>query len=166
MAVIRARASSPLPIRLAPRTDLPTLDQPDQRQAQLVGHLLAHDVLFLDRGVGRAAADAEVAAAADRASVDPGTPEDEVRGQEVLEVVAAVIGREAGDGPDLVEAAGIDQGVDALADREASAVALAPHAHFPAEPVRGGLAAVQFVELRLPVHGGPFRYVASEGVGR
>src|SRR6202171_6834487 len=85
--------------------------------ARRVGSGLARQVLFLERGVGRAAAHGEVVAADDdRAPVDPRAAEDEVRRYESLELVGRVVGGPARDLADLVEAAGIDQLGDALAD--------------------------------------------------
>ena len=55
------------------------VDQADDRQAQLVGHLLGVDLLLGDGGVGRAAPDGEVVAADHhRAAVDAAPTHDEV----------------------------------------------------------------------------------------
>ena len=58
----------------------------------------------------------------------------------------------AGDGADLVEAAAIDQAVDALAHGEPAAVVLALDLVGAAHPPRQLLARAQLVELRLPAH--------------
>src|SRR5439155_677207 len=131
------------------------LDQADQRQPQLVGHRLALQVLFLDGGVGRAAAHREVVAADDdRAPVHFCAAEDEVRRRERLEVVGRVVGGLAGDLADLVEGAGIDELGDALADGHPAARVLALHALRAAELLGEALAAPQLVHLRLPGHRG------------
>ena len=59
------------------------VDEPDDRQAQLVRHLLGMDLLLEDRRVGGAAAHREVVAADDDgAAVDAGPSHDEVGGRE------------------------------------------------------------------------------------
>ena len=130
------------------------LDDADQRQAQLVGHLLALVVLALDGGVGGAAPHREVVAAHDhRPAVEPRPAEDEVGRRQLLQVVLGVVGGLPGDLADLVEALRVDEPVDALADRVAPAVVL------PLDPLRAAqalgelLAALQLVHLGLPVHG-------------
>src|SRR5262245_49048593 len=132
------------------------LYQADQRQAQLVGHLLAEQVLVLERGVRGAAAHGEVVAAYHhRAPVDGRSSEDEVRGREALEVVVLVVGRLAGDLADLVEAPGIHELVDPLPNRQASAVVLAAHSLLAAQLLGESLAALEFLELWLPAHSSP-----------
>ncbi len=132
------------------------LDQADQRQAQVVRHPLALVVLAPDGRVGRAAAHGEVVAADhDRAAVDLGAPEHEVRRGEGDQVVVRVVARAAGDLADLVEAAGVGELGDALEDRQAPAVVLALHALGPAQ-LRGELLAPsQLVQLLLPIHAAP-----------
>ena len=58
----------------------------------------------------------------------------------------------AGDGADLVEAALVDQAVDAFAHREPAAVVLALHLVGAAHLAGHALARPQFVQLRLPGH--------------
>src|SRR5262249_68484 len=60
-------------------------------------------------------------------AVDPGAAEDEVGGSEALELVGLIVGGNAGNLADLVEAARVRELADALADGEAAAVALPLH---------------------------------------
>jgi hypothetical protein len=124
-----------------------------------VGHLLAQQMLLLDRGVGGATAHGEVVAADhDRPAVDPGPPEDEVRRREVGEVVVTVVARLAGDLAQLVKAAGVDEPVDPLADGQSAAVVLSLDARGAAELLGKRLAPPQLLHLGLPSHdfaGGP-----------
>ena len=129
------------------------LDHADQRHAILVGVALDEDVLFLDGGVGRAAAHREVVAGdGDVPAVDLGAAHHGIGRHQVEKVVAAVIFGLAGDAADLAERALVDQPVDALAHGEAPAVVLALHlvraAHAPGEL----LAAAQLVHFRFPRH--------------
>ena len=129
------------------------LDHADQRHAVLVGVALDEDVLFLDGGVGRAAAHREVVAGdGDGPAVDLGAAHHGVGRHQVHKVVAAVIFGLAGDAADLAERVLVDQPVDALAHGEAPAVVLALHlvraAHAPGEL----LAAAQLVHFRFPRH--------------
>ena len=125
--------------------------QAHQRQAQLVRHLLGHHLLLPDRRVGRAAAHREIVAADhDRPAVDPAAAEHEIRRLERLELaVLAVLGA-AGERADLVEAAGIEQRVDALAHGELAGVVLALDLVGPAHVPRERLAAAQFLDIGFP----------------
>ena len=117
------------------------LDDADDRQAQLVGHALGQDRLHRDGGVGRAAAHREVVAQHDhRAAVDLRSPHHAVGRRELGQLVVGVVLGLAGDGADLVEAALVDQPVDALAHREPAAVVLALHLVGPAHLARHALA--------------------------
>src|SRR5206468_7971771 len=125
-----------------------------ERQAQLVRHLLALQMLALDRGVGRTATHREVVAADDdRPAVEPRPAEHEVGRDELLEVVGGVVVGASRDLADLVKAAGIDELVEALADRVAPARMLPRHALGPAELLSELLPPPQLVHLRFPVHG-------------
>ncbi len=129
------------------------LDQTDERQPQLVGHLLAQQMLLLDRRVGRATAHGEVVSADDDgATVDTGATEDEVRRREARQIIGAVIGRLARDLAELVERAGVHERVDALADGEAAAIVLSLHALRAAELLGERLASPQLVHLVRPAH--------------
>src|SRR5262249_51135103 len=113
----------------------------------------ALQVLFLDRGVGRAAAHREVVAADDdRAAIDFPAAEDEIGGRERLQIVGRVVGGLAGDLADLVKRARIDELGDAFADRHAAARVLAFYAPGPAELLRHRFTPPQLVHLRLPGH--------------
>src|SRR6185312_1266037 len=111
--------------------------------------------LAADRTVGMAAARREVVGADDGgAPVDPAPAADVVRGRELGDPTFVVVAREAGDRADLVEAAGIEQQVDALATSELAAIALADHARVGrvrAEPgVRDPLQRLHRLEGRRP----------------
>ncbi|MGY3492657.1 hypothetical protein ACVW1B_002076 [Bradyrhizobium sp. USDA 4502] len=129
------------------------LDHANDRQAEVVRHLLRHQRLGGNRCIRRAAAHGEVVADHnDGAAVDPGAAEHAVRRRQVLEFVALVIFGDAGDGTDLMEAALVDELVDALTNREPALVALpldlVNASHLPRERFAAG----EVVEFRLPVH--------------
>ena len=129
------------------------LDDADDRQAQLVGHALGQDRLHVDGGVGRPAAQGEVVAQHDdRPAVDRGATHDAIGRRELGQLVVGVVFGLAGDGADLVEAAFVDQPVDALAHRQPAAVVLALDLVGPAHLARHAFARAQFVEFRLPAH--------------
>ncbi len=137
-----------------------TLDEADQRQPQLVRHLLGGDLLGLDPGVGGAAAHREIVADDDDAPpVEAGPAEHDVGGSEGLEAAAGTVLRLAGDGADLVQAARVDQRVDALAHGEAAVVVLALDLLRPAHLARQGLAPAQLRDFRLPTPRRPLRTV-------
>src|SRR6185295_1238067 len=129
------------------------LDHADEGQPQIMRHALALVVLALDRGVGGAATHGEVVASDhDRPAVDLGAAEHEIRGRELHEVVVLVVLGAAGDLADLVEARGIGELGDALADGETAAVVLTLDALGPAELLGERLAPAELVHLLLPVH--------------
>ena len=68
----------------------------------------------------------------------------------VISLAVRVVGRLAGDGADLVEAAGIEHAVDPLADREPAARVLAGDALGAAEFLRQRDARAQFGKFRFP----------------
>src|SRR5918999_5276448 len=110
-------------------------------------------MLVLDGGVGGATAHREVVATDHHwPAVDPGPPEDEVRRREVGEVVVTVVARLAGDLPELVKAAGVDEPVDPLPDGEAAAVVLALDARGAAELLGERLAPPELLHLGFPGH--------------
>src|SRR5574341_76428 len=82
-----------------------------------------------------------------------GSPEDEVGRGQASEVVVLVVVCSAGDLAQLVEAAGVREPGDPLADRQAPAVVLALDALGAAELLGERLAALEIVHLGLPVHG-------------
>ena len=85
-------------------------DQADDRQAEIMRHLLGHQRLGRDRGVGRAAAHGEIVADHDHGSaVDLAAAEHAVRGRQMLEFVLFVVFGDTGDRADLVEAVPVDQ---------------------------------------------------------
>ena len=93
-----------------------------------------------------------VAAYRHGAAVDAAAAHDEVGRHEVGEVAGLVVLRLAGDGADLVERAGIEQALDALAHGELAAVMLALDLVGAAHAVRQLFAAAQVVDLGLPAH--------------
>jgi hypothetical protein len=130
------------------------VDEAHERQAQVVRHPLREHHLLPDRGVGRPAAHREVVALEHRpAPVDPALPDDHVRGQEVRQLSVLVICALAGDGTGLVEAARVEQPLDALAHREPPRLVLARDALLAAHPPRKLLAPAELLELGLPTHG-------------
>ena len=129
------------------------LDDADDRQAKLGGHLLGHQRLLANGGIGGAAPHGEIVAHHhDRPAVDARTAKYAVRRRELLKLVLRVVTRPPGDRADFMEAAGIDQRVDPLAYGEPPAVVLALDLVGPAHGARHALAAPQLLELALPVH--------------
>jgi len=134
------------------------VDEPHERQAQIVRHPLGVDHLLPDRGVGSAAADREVVALHHGgAPVDLPLAEDHVGRQEGLELAAGVVGGSARERARLVEGAAIEERVDALADRPPAGGVLARDALLAAHLARQRLAPAQLLELWFPGHrGGTF----------
>src|SRR4030095_16376806 len=86
------------------------LDDPHQRQAQLLRHLLPLEVLAFDGGVRRAAGHGEGGAADHhRPPVEPRPPEHEIGGHELLEVIARIVEGAPSNLPELVKAPKIGQ---------------------------------------------------------
>src|SRR5215471_18799382 len=146
------------------------LDETDQGQAHLVGHLLAHEVLAFDGGVRGATTHREVVAAYHHGpAIYSGAAEDEVGGSKALELVGLIVGCDAGNLADLVEATRVRELADALADGEAAAVALPLHSLGAAQLLRESLAPPELLQLRLPAlrtsarigHGGGARRTPS-----
>lgn len=137
------------------------VDQPHDGNAELAGHPLGDHLLLVDRRVGGAAAYGEVVAAhRHRPALDAAATTDEVRGLEVEQLAVPVVLRLAAQRADLVEAAGIEQLIDALPYRELAAVVLALDLVRPAHASAHRLAAAQLVDLRLPAHGAfPFPFI-------
>ena len=95
------------------------VEQPHDRQPQVVRVLLGEDLLGVDRRVSRPAPDREVIGPEQhRPAVDPGRPGDEVGWQHRDEPAFGVVAAEPGQHADLGEAARIGQPVDALAHGE------------------------------------------------
>ncbi len=129
------------------------VDQTHDRQLQLVGHLLGIDLLGADRGIARAAAHGEIITADDNGTaVDAAAPHDEVAGKKFGHLTGFVVGRLAGDAADLVEGAGIEHLVDALAHREALVVVLALDLLRAAHLVGELLTRPKLVDFLLPAH--------------
>ncbi len=144
------------------------VDQPHERHAQLVRHLLGHHLLAADRRIRRAAAHGEIVAADhDRPAFDPPAPEHEIRGLERLKLAVVAILRAARERADLVKAAGIEQLLDPLAHREPAGIVLALDLVRPAHLARQGLAAAQFLDIGFPAHAStPGRRDYSIGQGK
>ena len=129
------------------------LDHTDNRHAVLVGVAFDEVRLFLDRGVGRAAAHGEVVAGdGHRPAVDLAAAHDGIGRHQVDEVVAAVVLGLAGDAAELAEGVLVEQPVDALAHGQSTAIVLALDLVGPAHAPRHLLAAAQLVHFRLPAH--------------
>ena len=119
-------------------------------------HLLGHQRLCRDRGIGRAAAHGEIVADHDHgAAVDLAAAEHAVRRRQVLEFAVLVVFGDAGDGADLVEGILVDQPVDALANGEPALVMLALDLVNASHLARERFAPGEVVEFRLPVHSYP-----------
>ena len=131
-------------------------DHADDRQPEIVRHLLGHQRLCRDRRVRRAAAHGKIVADHDhRAAIDLAAAEHAVRRRQVGEFAVVVIFADAGNRADLVEGFCIDQLVDALADGEPALVALPLDLVNASHLARERFAAGEVVEFRLPVHSYP-----------
>lgn len=116
-------------------------------------HLLGNQRLFADRRVGRAAAHRKVVADHDdRAAVDRGAAHHAIGRGQIDEPALDVVSRAAGYGADLVEAAAVDEAINALAHGELVGVVLPLDLVGAAELRREALALAQFVQFRLPAH--------------
>lgn len=129
------------------------LDNADDRQPEIVRHLLRHQRFFADRRIGRAAAHREIVAGDDhRAAVNRRPAEHIVRRRQLDQVALVVVTRATGDRADLVKAAGIGQRVDALAYGQLARIVLSLDPLGAAELARLPLALAQLVQFRLPAH--------------
>ena len=130
-----------------------SFNEPQQGQAQLVSHALAHQVLVLDRGVGGTAANCEVIATDDNAAaIDHGAAENKIGRCQFFKIVVAVILRHAGNLAEFAEAAVIGEHRDAFANCQPAAIMLALDPLGTAEFLGKGFATFQFVQFRLPGH--------------
>ena len=128
-----------------------TVDEPHDRDAQIVRHAFGVHLLLEDRRVGRTAAHGEVVAADhDGASVDAPTAHDEVRRRGVDEIAVVVVRRAPGERADLVKRVRVEQRVDAFPNGQLSLGAVlgdllvATHATSQLRTPR------ELLELRLP----------------
>src|SRR4030095_2704872 len=122
------------------------VDHPDERQSQLVCHLLRHDLFAADGGVRGTAANGEVVDADhDGTLLDTATAEDEVCRTEVDEVAGRVVASGARDLADLVERTLVEQQRDALTCVELAAVALPLDLLFAAHQLRQRFASFQLI---------------------
>ena len=139
------------------------VDQAHERDAQLVGGALGPHHLLPDGGVGRPAADGEVVGLDHRAApVDAALADDRVGRQEARQLARVVVLALARERAGLVEAAGIEQALHALAHGELAGGVLARDALGAAHLARELLAAAQLVELGLPRH----RHAVCRTTGR
>ena len=134
------------------------VDEPRQRQPQVVRHPLRVDHLLPDRGVRGAAADREVIRLHDEpAPVGLALPDDHVGRHERLELAVGAVARDAGQRARLVEGPRIEQPLDPLADGQLARGVLAIDARgavgVRAWVGRECLAPAQLLELGLPRHG-------------
>ena len=119
-------------------------------------HLLGHQRLRRDRGVGGAAAHGEIVADHHHgATIDLAAAEHAVRRRQILQLALLVIFGRAGYRPDLVKTLMIEQTVDTLANREPTLVTLPLDLVNAAHLAREGFAPGEVVEFRLPVHSDP-----------
>ena len=102
--------------------------QPHEREPQLVRHALGVDHLLPDGRVGGAAAHREVVALHHGAPpVDAPVAHDHVRGRELRQLAVVAVLALARQRAGLVERAGVEQPLDALAHGEPAALVLARH---------------------------------------
>src|SRR6267154_2926323 len=135
-----------------------TFDDADDRQTEIVRHLLGHQGLGGDRGIGGAATHGEIVADHhNRPAIDLAAAEHAIGGSQIFELAALVIFGRTGNRADLVEALFIDQLVDPLADGEPALVALPLDLVNAAHLARERFAPGEVVELRLPVKRRPPR---------
>ena len=123
------------------------------RHPQLEREALGVVALGTDRRVGRAAAHGEVVAGHDdRSTVDLGRPEHEVRRRERDQLAVVVVRADPGNGADLVERAGVDETLDALANGQLAEFVLTSDLVGTAHRLRHLRATAQLVDLGLPGH--------------
>ena len=116
-------------------------------------HPLGVDHLLPDGRVRGAAADGEVVALHYRPpAVDAAGADHDVGGEEVLDLAVVAVGRPPGERARLVEAAGIEEPLDPLADGEPPGGVLALDPLLAAHLARQRFAAAKLVELGLPGH--------------
>ena len=119
---------------------------------QLARHPFGVYLLLEDRRVRRAAANGEVVTADDDGTaLDAGATHHEVRGREAGQLTLVVLGSSR-ERADFVEAAGVDQRVDALADGELASVVLTGDLLLATHRGRQLGAPPQLVELGIPGH--------------
>ncbi len=128
-----------------------TVDETDDGDPQLVGHLLGVHLLLPDRRVGGAAPHREVVASHhDRPAIDAAAPEHEVGRGEVGEASVVVVGRSSGDRADLVERSRVEELFDPFAHGELAAVVLTLNLLRPTHAAGQFLTAPKFGDLGLP----------------
>src|SRR6185436_17275056 len=121
-----------------------------ERDAQFARRTLGPHHLLPDGRVGRPAADGEVVSLDDRAAaVDPAPADEDVRGQEALDLAVVAVGRAAREAARLVEGAVVEEVRHPLADGQAAARALARDALLAAHLGGERLTAPQLLELGL-----------------
>ncbi|MNM69566.1 hypothetical protein D3C81_811640 [compost metagenome] len=132
------------------------IDQPHHRQAQVVGHLLGVDQLVAHRAVVGAAAHGEVIPHQHGGSAIQmcATHHQIGRGQAHQPAIAVVLAA-TGERTHLAEAAGVRDGLDALAHGELARVLVALDLVGSAKLGGQSLAIGQFVDFRLPGHVSP-----------
>ncbi len=133
-----------------------TLDDADDRQPEIMRHLLGHQWLGRDRGIGGAAAHRKIVADHHhRPAIDLAAAEHAIGRRQIGEFALPVIFGDTGNRADLVKAFGIYQAVDALANGEPALVALPLDLVNASHLARECFAPGEVVELRLPVHSYP-----------
>ena len=142
------------------------LDNADDRQAQIMRHLLRHQRLLADRRIGRPAAHREIVARDDdRAAVDRRPAKHVVRRGQFDQIPVLVVPRLACNRADLVKAGTIDQSGDALAHGQLAGVVLALDPLGPAKLAHLPLAFAQLVQFRLPAHArSSVRFVPGQSI--
>ena len=129
------------------------VNQPNDGQAQFVGHLFGQRGLGPDGSIGRPATHREVITLQhDGPAVESATTDQRVAGVEVEEIALVVVAGLARDRADLVKTAGVQQCVDAFSNRQFAAIVLAFDLVRTAHSTSERLAAMQFIDFGLPTH--------------
>ena len=128
-------------------------DQANDRQTEVVRHLLGHQRLGRDRCVRGAAAHGEIVADHDhRPAVDLATAEHAIGWRQIPELTLLIIFGGARNRPDFVETPGVDKRIDTLANGKPALVALPLDLISASHLARERFAPGEVVELRLPGH--------------
>src|SRR5262249_36295371 len=126
-------------------------DQTNDRHAKPRGDLLRHFRLALDRGIRRAATQREVVAGDhDGPALQQAAAKYAVTRNERGDVAPLVIRGLAGDAADFMEAAGVQQAIDAFANRQPAALMLPRDAFRPTQFTGQRAPMAEFGEFRFP----------------
>jgi hypothetical protein len=136
-------------------------DQPDDRHAELGCDFLRHFGFAFDGGIGRTATEGEIVSGDDhRSAVDGAAAEHAVPRHEGNDVALGIVACFTRDAADLLETAGIEHQVYALAYGEPSAGVLAVDTVFATHFARERLTKAQFGKFGFPASRG-LRFLAD-----